>query len=224
MFVNRQDAGRQLASHLTEYTRRDDAVVVGLPRGGVPVGREVATLLELPFDVIIVRKLGVPYHPEIAMGAIGETDVRYVDEDLVARAGVTPRQLAAVEQRERRELDDRVHRFRHDREPVPFEGRVVIVVDDGVATGASARAACQVARSAGASHVVLATPVAPADWIERLQGVADDFVAVATPASFSAVGYSYQNFDQVTDNEVISCLDTGVALPRATTSEVTPEA
>ena len=206
MFADRRDAGQQLALCLSEYAERDDVIVVGLPRGGVPVAREVATLLGLPFDVIIVRKLGVPYQPEVAMGAIGETGVRYVDHDLINRAGVSQRQLVAVEQHERRELDERVHRFREGREPMPLEGRVVIVVDDGIATGATARAACLVARGAGAKQIVLASPVAPPDWVERLRGVADDLVAVATPSSFSAVGYSYRDFAQVTDTEVTDCL------------------
>jgi predicted phosphoribosyltransferase/dienelactone hydrolase len=182
-------------------------VVVGLPRGGVPVAAEVAESLGAPLDVIVVRKLGVPFQPELALGAIGEDDIRVVNDDIVHMAGVSDDEIAQVEARERVELDRRAEQFRRGRTRVPLTGRVVVVVDDGVATGSTARAACQVAREEGAGRVVLAVPVAPRDWTDRLGDVADELVAVDTPEFFMAVGQHYRDFDQTTDDEVIRCLD-----------------
>lgn len=206
MFKHRRDAGRQLASCLSHYRDDPNVVVVGLPRGGVPVAGEVAAVLHAPLDVIVVRKLGIPFQPEVAMGAIGEHGARYVDSDLVARAGVTAEQFAEVERREREELEWRSHRFRAGRPSVSLLDRVVIIVDDGVATGSTARAACHVARSAGASRVVLAVPVAPSDWAERLHDAADEYVAVETHWRFGSVGLFYRDFAQTPDAEVIECL------------------
>ncbi len=206
MFTDRRDAGQQLVACLSHYEDDPNVVVVGLPRGGVPVAEEVAAALGAPLDVIIVRKLGVPFQPELAMGAIGEHGIRYVDAALVERAGVTAEQLAAVEHREREELEWRSHRFRAGRPFESLEGRVVIIVDDGVATGSTARAACQVARAAGASRVVLAVPVAPSDWAERLHDAADEYVAAETHWRFGSVGLFYRDFSQTTDTEVIECL------------------
>jgi putative phosphoribosyl transferase len=206
MFADRRDAGRRLAMKLAGFANRDDVVVVGLPRGGVPVAREVATLLAVPLDVIVVRKLGDPSHPEYALGAIGEHGVRIVDDERIRRAGVDATQLAELEARERAELDMRAHRLRHGRPSVCLKDRVVIVVDDGIATGSTASAACRVARDAGARRVVLATPVAPVDWEQRLEHVADEFVAVETPEPFGAVGCFYDDFSPTDDDEVIDCL------------------
>jgi putative phosphoribosyl transferase len=206
MFKHRRDAGRQLASCLSHYRDDPNVVVVGLPRGGVPVADEVAAVLHAPLDVIVVRKLGIPFQPEVAMGAIGEHGARYVDGDLVARAGVTAEQFAEVERREREELEWRSHRFRAGRPSVSLLDRVVIIVDDGVATGSTARAACHVARSAGASRVELAVPVAPSDWAERLHDAADEYVAVETHWRFGSVGLFYRDFAQTPDAEVIECL------------------
>jgi putative phosphoribosyl transferase len=205
LFANRVDAGRRLAERL-QHLRGVDAVVVGLPRGGVPVAREVARSLDVPLDVIVVRKLGVPYQPELGMGAIGEGDVRVVDDEMVRLAGVTAEQLAAVEARERVELDRRAARFRGGRPRVPLAGRTVVVVDDGIATGSTARAACQVVRAQGATRIVLATPVAPVEWTSRLAGAADELVSVATPLAFHAIGQFYLDFNQTTDEEVVACL------------------
>lgn len=206
MFRDRREAGQRLAEQLLAYRNAPDVVVVGLPRGGVPVAREVATMLGVPMDVIVVRKLGVPFQPELAMGAIGEDGARYVDEDLVRRTGVSAAEVEAVEQLERSELEWRSHRFRTGRPGVSLDGRVVIVVDDGVATGSTARAACHVARAAGARRVILAVPVAPSDWAERLHDAADEYVAVETHSRFGAVGLFYGDFSQTTDDEVIECL------------------
>ncbi|MGO8872831.1 MAG: phosphoribosyltransferase family protein [Acidimicrobiales bacterium] len=207
-FANRIEAGRRLAARL-EYLRGKSPVVLGLPRGGVPVALEVAEALEAPLDVIVVRKLGVPFQPELGMGAIGEDGVRVLNAEVIGLAGVSSEELAAVERRERAELDRRALRFRGGAPRVPLDGRTVIVVDDGIATGSTARAACQVARAHGAAHVVLAAPVAPPDWTRRLEGDADEFVCVDTPEPFFGVGQFYADFAQTTDEEVIDCLQRG---------------
>ena len=154
----------------------------------------------------MVRKLGVPFQPELAMGAIGEDGVRIVNDAVVRRARVTDEELARVEERERSELERRARRFRGDRSRTPLEHRIALVVDDGIATGSTARAACQVARAQGAARVVLAVPVAPPHWIERMAGAADDYICLDTPKSFFAVGQFYADFSQTTDDEVIDCL------------------
>ena len=187
MFRDRIDAGQRLAAQLEQYRGRVDVVVVGLPRGGVPVAAEVAGALGVALDVIVVRKLGVPSQPEVAMGAIGEDGVRVVDDDLMRRVGVTAGQLEAIERRETAELLRRSEQFRAGRPRVALADKVVIVVDDGVATGSTARVACQVARAEGAERVVLAVPVAPAEWTRTLAGAADEFVAVETHVHFGAM-------------------------------------
>jgi predicted phosphoribosyltransferase len=183
-----------------------DVVVVGLPRGGVPVASEVAAALGAPLDVIVVRKLGVPYQPELAMGAIGEDGVRVINDEVVRMTGVSAEEIAQVETRERAELERRARRFRGARARVPLTGRTVVVVDDGVATGSTAAAACRVARAEGAARVILAVPVAPRGWVERMADAADEYVAVETPWSFHAVGQFYRDFDQTPDDEVVRLL------------------
>ncbi len=187
-------------------------MVLGLPRGGVPVAAEVAHALGAPLDVIVVRKLGVPFQPEVAMGAIGEDGVRVINYDVINGAGITIRDVALVEHRERAELERRAERFRHNRSRLDIRGRTAVVIDDGIATGSTARAACQVARAHGAGRVVLAVPVAPPDWTVRLAGVADEFVCVETPEPFRAVGQWYADFSQTTDEEVTECLDRAARL------------
>lgn len=204
LFRNRVDAGRQLAERLGHIA--GDVVVVGLPRGGVPVAVEVARTLGAPLDVIVVRKLAVPSQPELAVGAVGEDGVRVVNDQLVAELGVSTDQLRAIEERERLEVLGRAARFRDGRTRLPVAGRTVVVVDDGVATGSTARAACEVVRAQGAARVVLAVPVAPLDWTVRLAGVADEFVTVDTPEPFLNVGRFYADFSQTTDVEVVAGL------------------
>jgi putative phosphoribosyl transferase len=204
-FHDRTDAGKQLAQ-LLDWLRGADAVVLGLPRGGVPVAYEVAHALDLPLDVVIVRKLGVPWHEELAMGAIGD-GARVVDDETVASLGVTADQLDAVERREQIELAERARRFRLDRGPLEVRGKIAIVVDDGVATGATARAACQVVRAAGAARIILAVPVAPPDWQPQPGVDADELVCIERPSPFFAVGQWYENFAQTSDEQVVELLE-----------------
>jgi putative phosphoribosyl transferase len=208
-FANRDDAGRRLAA-LLEHLRGEDVVVLGLPRGGVPVASPVAAHLHAPLDVIVVRKLGVPFQPELGMGAIGEEGVTIVNDDIVNRTGVSPGQLAAVERREREELDRRARRFRGDRPPEPLAGRTVVVVDDGIATGSTARAAGEVARARGASKVILAVPVAPPEVVARLAREFDEVVCVEMPKRLVAVGEWYHDFSPTPEEEVVRLL----AVPR----------
>ncbi|MBI1845287.1 MAG: dienelactone hydrolase family protein [Actinobacteria bacterium] len=222
IFVDRVEAGRRLAVRL-EHLRSEPVVVLGLPRGGVPVAFQVAQALGAPLDVIVVRKLGLPFQPELGMGAIGEGDVRIINRELVERTGVTEREIAAVEARERTELDRRVKRFRGARAGIPLHGRTALIVDDGIATGSTARAACQVARARGAARIVLAVPVAPPDWKARFAHDADELIALQTPRSFSAIGQFYLNFNQTSDDEVVAWLDRGAHMTPPRAPEGTPD-
>ena len=223
VFVDRVDAGRRLAREL-QHLRGQDLVVVGLPRGGVPVACEVARALHAPLDVIVVRKLGVPFQPELGMGALGEDGVRVINEEVVRLAGVTEAELAVVEQHERAELERRAHRFRGDRPRVALAGHTVVIVDDGLATGSTARAACQVARAEGATRVVVAVPVAPPGWPARLGNDADECVCLETPEPFFAIGPFYADFSPTSDDEVVACLERTAtsAAPAHSVSSVDP--
>ncbi|GMU77593.1 MAG: hypothetical protein AMXMBFR46_03920 [Acidimicrobiia bacterium] len=207
-FRDRREAGRRLAGALAAL-RDQRPVIVGLPRGGVPVAAEVAEALGAPLDVIVVRKLGVPSQPELGMGAVGEGDVRVLNDEVVRLTRATPEAIAEVERRERAEVERRARRFRGDRPMVALAGRVVVVVDDGIATGGTARAALEVARAHGASRVVLAVPVAPPAAVAALRDVADDVVCLESPPAFSAVGQWYDDFTQTTDDEVLRLLGAG---------------
>ena len=202
LFVDRVDAGRQLAVLVKASIDAADVVVLGLPRGGVPVAFEVAVALAAPLDVIVVRKLGVPWQPELAMGAIGEDGVRVVNDRVVEAAGVSEADLERVEAREGDVVTRRAARFRGARPRVPLTGRTALVVDDGIATGSTVRAACQVARAHGARRVVVATPVAPPETVIDLRAAADAVIALHTPARFRAIGEFYGDFTQTTDAEV----------------------
>ena len=210
LFADRADAGRRLAARL-EHLRGEPVVVLGLPRGGVPVALEVARALGAPLDVIVVRKLGVPFQPELGMGAVGEDGVQVINRELVRLAGVPANELAAVQAREHAQVEARAARYRVHRAREPLAGRVAVVVDDGIATGSTARAACQVARAHGAARVVLAVPVAPPGWEARIAGAADEMVCVDTPGDFFAIGQFYADFSQATDDEVIACLERAAA-------------
>ncbi|MFE4722256.1 phosphoribosyltransferase family protein [Streptomyces sp. NPDC056728] len=211
-FTDRTDAGRRLAAAV-QHLRDEEPVVLGLPRGGVPVAFEVARALGAPLDVIVVRKLGVPYQPELAFGAIGEGGVRVLNDDVVRHCGIEPDHIAAVERTERQELERRARRYRGGRPASAGEAHTVIVVDDGIATGATAAAACQVVRAQGAARVILAVPVAPPDAVRRLSAVADDVVCLSVQPLFGSVGEWYSDFSQTTDEEVAACLARAVADP-----------
>ncbi|MFO6453616.1 MULTISPECIES: phosphoribosyltransferase [unclassified Aeromicrobium] len=203
-FADRTDAGRRLAP-LLRHLRGPDLVVLGLPRGGVPVAFEVARALDAPLDVVVVRKLGFPFHAELAMGAIGEGGSEVLDEALVAREGTTAGEVREVERRERDALEERVRRLRSGREPLDLTGSTALLVDDGIATGATVRVACRVARKRGAARVVVAAPVAPTGVADVLVE-ADEVVVLLTPAHFAAVGHWYRDFTAVSDREVAALL------------------
>jgi putative phosphoribosyl transferase len=205
VFRDRVDAGRRLAASL-RHLAGEGTVVLGLPRGGVPVAYEVAAQLGAPLDVLVVRKLGVPYQPELAMGAVGEDGVRVLNPDVLAAAYVSESELEEVDRRQRREVERLAALFRGGRAATPLEGRTVVLVDDGIATGSTASAACQVARARGAARVVLAVPVAPRQSLLALEEVADEVCCLASPEPFRAVGQWYEDFTQTTDAEVISLL------------------
>jgi predicted phosphoribosyltransferase len=213
-FRDRVDAGRRLGTAL-KIVRGEAVVVLGLARGGVPVAAQVAAALDAPLDVVVVRKLGVPYQPELAMGAVAEDGIRVIDAEAIRRAGVTATELAAVETREQDEVRQRVARYRQGRPPASLGGQTAIVVDDGIATGSTARAACRLARARGAARVVLAVPVAPPGWRKRIGGDADTCLALSTPDPFYAVGEFYDDFDQVGEDEVIAWLGDCSEAPRA---------
>jgi putative phosphoribosyl transferase len=239
VFADRDDAGRRLAARLG-HLRGEPVVVLGLPRGGVPVALQVAKALAAPLDVIVVRKLGVPFQPELGMGAVGEDGVRVLNPEVIQACGVSQDDLAAVQARERAAVDTRAARYRARRPREPLAGRVAVVVDDGIATGSTARAACQIARAHGAARVVLAVPVAPPGWQARIGAAADEMICIGTPRGFAAIGQFYARFPQVSDEQVLGCLEraatpqpsaqpgasnsAGAADPPGRSDEVEPEA
>jgi predicted phosphoribosyltransferase len=208
-FPDREAAGAALATVFLAHRELivDDPVVVALPRGGVPVAAPVARAVGAPLDVIIVRKLGVPSHRELAMGAIGEGGIRVLDERVRRTWQVSDEQLATVEAREQEQLARRAERLRAGRDAVPLGGRPAIVVDDGLATGSTAKAAIRVVRAAGATAVVIAAPVAPPETANDLAHVADAVVCVVTPTPFAAIGQWYRDFSPTTDDDVVRILD-----------------
>jgi len=228
IFHDRTDAGKRLAERLA-YLRGQDLVVLGLPRGGVVVAYEVASVLDAPLDVVVVKKLGVPFQPELAMGAIGEGDICIVNSNVVTQAGIDETVMEQVKAQERAELEWRAALYREQFPRVDIRGRVAVVVDDGVATGSTTRAACEVAKAHGAMRVVLAVPVAPRELCvmersqaeatptpvygsadqggsARLSTVANEVVCLEMPRGVFAVGQYYEDFSQVTDVEVMDLL------------------
>ena len=204
-FRDRADAGRRLAGLLADL-RGPDTVVLGLPRGGIPVAYEIARALGAPLDVILVRKIGLPTQPELAMGAISEDGVRLLNMDVVELERVSEEEFARVEVAERAELARRAQRYRADRPRVPLAGRIAVVVDDGIATGSTARAACQVARAHGAARVILAVPVAPRGTVAALADAADEVICLESPEPFFAIGQWYSDFAQSSDADVVRLL------------------
>jgi putative phosphoribosyl transferase len=201
-FQNRTEAGRLLASKLKEYANRPDTLVLGLPRGGVPVAFEVAKALNLPLDICIVRKLGVPGHKELAMGAIASGGVRVLNYDVVSWLGISSKTIDEVAARELRELQRRDRAYRGDRPPRDVRDRTVILVDDGVATGSTMRAAIAVLKSQQPQQMIVAVPVAPLKTRNEIQAEVDKLVCLMTPEPFYAIGLWYEDFAQTTDEEV----------------------
>ena len=208
-FADRYEAGRRLAEPLSKYGERDDVLVVALPRGGVPVGYEVAKALGAPLDVMQVRKLGVPGHEELAMGAIASGGVRIVSENVVEALGIPERVIATVAAAEAQELERRERIYREGRHFPDVRGRTVILVDDGLATGSTMRAAAAALRSLGADRLVAAVPVAPKETCDGLRDVVDEVVCVSMPERFLAVGEWYEDFSQTSDEEVGELLRRG---------------
>ncbi|MGF6822206.1 putative phosphoribosyl transferase [Microbacterium sp. ZKA21] len=203
-FTDRTDAGRRLAAKLSQRTW-SDPVVLALPRGGVPVAVEVARVLDADLDVLVVRKLGVPGHEEVAMGAIGEDGATVLNDDIIGMGSIPASTVAAAREREAAEVERRVALLRPGVPAVELAGRTAIVVDDGIATGATARAGCAIARIRGAARVILAVPVAPPDAAAHVPE-ADEVICVLTPESLMSVGMHYIDFAQVSDDEVIERL------------------
>jgi predicted phosphoribosyltransferase len=201
-FRNRTDAGRQLAEKLAAYVDRPDVLVLALPRGGVPVGFEVARALGAPLDVFLVRKLGVPGHEELAMGAVATGGIRVLNDEIVRGLGISEREIDAAVARELQELARRERLYRGDRPPPDVAARTVILVDDGLATGATMRAAVAALRQQQPARIVIAVPTASPDTCEPLKSETDDLVCAMTPEPFFAVGHWYEDFTQTTDDEV----------------------
>jgi putative phosphoribosyl transferase len=213
-FANRIEAGRALAARLGDYAGRTDVVVLGLPRGGVPVAAEVARAIRAPLDVLLVRKLGAPDQPELAIGAIAEDGIALVNDDVVHGLGLDAAAIDRAIALERPELDRRLAAYRGARLAIAVGDRTVIVVDDGLATGASMEAACRALATRGAARIVVAVPVASREACDRLREIAHEVVAIATPSPFWAVGAWYADFDQTTDEEVITAVATATRSAR----------
>jgi putative phosphoribosyl transferase len=206
-YTDRTHAGEVLAGYLGHLAGRDDVLVLGLPRGGVPVAAAVAQALGAPLDVFVVRKLGVPGHEELAMGALASGNVRVLNEDVLAHTQVEEEAIEAVTRRERSELERRERLYRGDRPPPSPAGRVVVLVDDGLATGSTMRAAVRALRRRDAARIVAAVPVAPWQACEEVEREADEMICAACPEPFTAVGAWYRDFSQTTDEEVRALLD-----------------
>lgn len=207
LFEDRKDAGRVLATRLSEYSGRSDVIVLALPRGGVPVGAEVAHILHAPLDVFTVRKLGAPGQEELAIGAIAPGGAQVLNEEVVRALGIPIDVISSIAQREARELERREREYRGTRPAFDVTGKTVILVDDGLATGSSMRVALRALRQMGPAKVIVAVPVGSEVTCDSLRAEADEVVCARTPEPFFAVGQWYRNFDQTTDEEVRSLLD-----------------
>lgn len=208
-FADRREAGRELAARLGNYGNKGDVVVLALPRGGVPVAYEIATALGAPLDLFIVRKLGVPGHAELAMGAIASGGVRVLNDDVIGWYGLTEAAIDDVAADEQEELARREREYRKGQAPLDLRGRTIILVDDGLATGSTMKAAVKAVRALGPAHIVVAVPVGASDTCRALAALADEVVCAYTPEPFSAVGLWYRDFSQTTDDEVRDLLEKG---------------
>ena len=205
--LDRQQAGELLGERLAGFAGRGDVVVLALPRGGVPIAREIARILQAPIDVFVVRKLGVPEFEELAMGAVAMGGVEYIDEDVVGSFSISREAIDEVARAARIEMARRELAYRGERPPVDVRGRVVILVDDGIATGSTMRVAIAALRKLGPARVIVATGVAPASTAKMLAAEADEFIALMTPADFRAVGQFYESFPQLTDEDVRALME-----------------
>jgi putative phosphoribosyl transferase len=205
--LDRQQAGEFLGERLAGYAGRGDVVVLALPRGGVPIAREIARILQAPIDVFVVRKLGVPEFEELAMGAVAMGGAEYIDEDLVGSFSISREAIDEVAHAARIEMERRELAYRGARPPVDVRGRVVILVDDGIATGSTMRVAIAALRKLGPARVIVATGVAPASTAKMLAAEADEFIALMTPSDFRAVGQFYESFPQLSDEDVRALMD-----------------
>lgn len=206
IFSDRKEAGQKLASRLGEYANRPDVIVLGLPRGGVPVAFEVARALHAELDVFVSRKLGVPWQEELAFGAVASGGVRVLDEDIVSSVGISKEEIEQITERVKKEVERRERVYRGDRPPLQLEGRTAILVDDGIATGSSIRAAVAALKKMRPGRIVIAVPVAPMSTCKRLRAEVGDLQCVHTPVAFYAIGQFYADFSQVADEEVTELL------------------
>jgi len=206
IYRDRAHAGRALAALLAAYAGRDDVIVLALPRGGVPVAYPIARTLGAPLDILAVRKLGVPGHEELAMGAVAEGGVRVLNQDVVSHLAIDVATVDAVTRAQLPRLEDQETRFRADRQAAPRQGRKVVLVDDGLATGSTMEAAIASCRRAGAAQIVVAVPVGASSTVARLKVLAEEVVCPETPAHFRAVGLAYQEFERVADADVVALL------------------
>jgi putative phosphoribosyl transferase len=209
-FANRSEAGRALARELSQYAGRTDVVVLALPRGGVPIGFEIAHALHAPLDVFLVRKLGVPHYEELAMGAIASGGTRVINESVVRQLRITDEQIEEVARDEQRELERRELAFRDGRIPAPTRDRVCILVDDGLATGSTMRAAVMALRKQEPQRIVVAVPVASSETCEEFEPLVDEVICLYTPEPFIAVGRWYDDFAQLDDHEVRDYLERSI--------------
>lgn len=216
-FANRVEAGRLLAERLKNFADRSDVIILALPRGGVPVAFEIAQTLHVALDIFLVRKLGVPGHRELAMGAIATGGVRVLNDEVVGGLDIPPRAIDAVAQEEQRELERREQEYRGPRPAPEVRGRTVVIVDDGLATGSTMRAAVAALRQQQPNRIVVAVPVAPPSTCQELRAEADEVVCLATPEPFSAVGLWYRDFSETSDAEVRDLL-ARAPTPRQTTA------
>ena len=207
IFQDRIDAGIRLAKHLQHYKNHKNTLILALPRGGVPVAYEVSRALSLPLDIFIVRKLGLPWHEELAMGAIASGGVTVFNEEVLRLSDITDSQIEMVKEKELAELERRKKKYRGDRPFPDLKDKTIILVDDGIATGATMRAAITALKKLDVKTLVVAIPVAPLDTCRELETLVDQFIVLETPEPFNAIGLWYKNFSQTSDDEVIALLN-----------------